>query len=291
MPIEEIHTESVDEFWDILSPIGSFLDRMRDPIFRGQGDANWSLTPSVLRKEINSKYMDVRKIQTAIDQIISFEYMLLLDFLHYSDEMGFMIPNDSPEFRKHMKFSEITSRYGTDGVGWPSKEYFSFIALAQHHGIPTRLLDWTKSPFVAAYFSATQVLNLEKISEKLAVWVIDSEDLNHLEGQLEYVKLPGSTSNNLAAQKGVFLIHRQQNGMGINSSFLADDLKDSVNKLFEESKKCTAFKVTLPSVLAGDLLFRCVKFGVSAATLFPGFDGAARGALEYKMAKKLTGVL
>jgi hypothetical protein len=51
------------------------------------------------------------------------------------------------------------------------------------------------------------------------------------------------------------------------------------------------YKVTLPAALAGDLIFRCSKFGISAATLFPGFDGAAKAALEFKLAKKLSGVL
>lgn len=291
MPIVEIPTNSLDEFWDYLSPIGRFISNMQKPIFRGQGDSAWPLTPSVLRKNILSKYKQERSVEMQTDQIIRFEYFLLLEFLHYSDEMGFIIPNDSPEFRRHMDFSEFTSRYGLNGVGWPSKEYFSFMALAQHHGIPTRLLDWTRSPFAAAYFSASQVLNLEKISENLAVWVMDSEILHKLEGKLEYVKLAGSTSKNLAAQNGVFLIHRQQNGMSRNSPFSSEELKDSVNKLFEESEDFTAYKITLPSNLAGDLLFRCNKFGISAATLFPGFDGAAKAALEYKMAKKLSGVL
>jgi len=291
MPIREIETKSLDEFWDTLSPIGSFPERMQKPIFRGQGDSEWSLTPSVLREEVNSKYKNISRTTTQIDQIVLFEYFMLLDFLHYSDEMGFMIPNDSPEFRRQMNFSVFTNRYGIDGAGWPSKEYFSFIALAQHHGIPTRLLDWTKSPLVAAYFSASQVLNLGNVSEKLAVWVIDSEDLKKLEGKLEYVTLPGSTSNNLAAQKGVFLIHRQPNGMSRDSAFSCEDVKNSVNKLFEVSQDVVATKVTLPSKLAGALLFRCARFDISAATLFPGFDGVARAALEYKLAKKLSGVL
>ncbi|OIQ95320.1 FRG domain protein [mine drainage metagenome] len=291
MPIVEIPTNSLDEFWDYLSPIGSFISNMQNPIFRGQGNSEWSLTPSVLRSEILAKYKHEHRVYNQIDQIVFFEYFQLLDFLHYSDEMGLNIPNDSPEFRNHMDFSVFTDRYGIDAVGWPSQEYFSFIALAQHHGIPTRLLDWTQSPFVAAYFSASQALNLEKISEQLVVWLINSEDLRRLEGKLEYVQLAGSTSKNLAAQKGVFLIHRQQNRMNRNSPFSSEELKDSVNKLFEESEDFTTYKITLPSNLAGDLLFRCNKFGVSAATLFPGFDGAAKAALEYKMAKKLSGVL
>lgn len=291
MPIKEIHTESLNEFWETISPIGELIERMQRPIFRGQGDADWSLTPSVLRADINAKYKHERGTYTQVDQIVMFEYLLLLDFLHYSDEMGFAIPNDSADFRKHMDFSKFTDRYGIDGAGWPSKEYFSFIALAQHHGIPTRLLDWTKSPFVAAYFSASQALNLREPPKSLAVWLIDAEALKQTEGTLEYVALPGSTSNNLAAQKGVFLIHRQQYGMSRNSSFSPEELKNTVNNIFEGSENCTAYKITLPSRFAGDLLFRLNKFGVSAATLFPGFDGAARAALEYKMAKKLSGVL
>lgn len=291
MPIYEINTTTVDEFWEKISPVGSFIEGMQSPIFRGQGDSVWSLTPTVLRKETISKYKSEHGQDNQTDQIIRFEFMLLLDFLHYLDEMGFIIPNESFEFRENMGFFNFAERYGMDGDGWPSKEFFSFLALAQHHGIPTRLLDWTKSPLVAAYFAASQVLSLKKTPENLAVWVVDAAALKSLEGSLEYVSLPGNTSNNLAAQKGVFLVHRQQSGMGRASSFSPEELKNAVNKLFEESDICMAYKITLPADKAGDLLFRCAKFDVSAATLFPSYDGAARAALEFKMAKKLSGVL
>ncbi|MCU7837716.1 MAG: FRG domain-containing protein [gamma proteobacterium symbiont of Taylorina sp.] len=46
-------------------------------------------------------------------------------------------------------------------------DLWSVMSLAQHHGLPTRLLDWTINPLVAAYFACEGVSD-----EDSAIWVV-----------------------------------------------------------------------------------------------------------------------
>src|SRR5438874_192828 len=54
---------------------------------------------------------------------------------------------------------------------------WNWLSLAKHHGLPTRLLDWSYSPFVAMHF-ATQ--NLKDYSEDAAIWCVDYGRTNEL---------------------------------------------------------------------------------------------------------------
>lgn len=52
-------------------------------------------------------------------------------------------------------------------------QYFEWLALMQHHGAPTRLLDWTRNILVAAYFAVEPAAHVCKSTEA-AIWAINA---------------------------------------------------------------------------------------------------------------------
>jgi|694.fasta_scaffold41823_6 hypothetical protein len=75
-------------------------------------------------------------------------------------------------------------------------------ALMQHHGLPTRLLDWSKSPLVALYFALTQDPDLD--SDRM-VWFIQPHSFNRVVSGIETVFCPGSLMSPKIKESGVAL--------------------------------------------------------------------------------------
>lgn len=234
-------------------------------IFRGQSNSKWELQTTLERSNIVENFPD------------------------FEDE----ILND---FKKGVKFY-----LKDESLPETTLEYFS---LLQHYGAPSRLLDFTKSPYVAAYFAFEQAT--EDV-EEVAIWVVNKiflyqSSLYYFENKIDHLSARRNYTFNdrtfdLAfeeSKKGDFncIFPTEPNNQNKRyhlqqSIFLTqgNPYKPLLNQFdFIKSDILTEtfMKVTLPTSEKKRALREMQKMNINRATLFPGLDGFAKSLLlEY----------
>lgn len=277
---KQIDFQSADELWESLSPTRNLdIPVPHKLLFRGQADASWGLLPASLRHEhINNCVVRRYNEHEQSNGIVTDEIFSLVQFIHHCDRIGIRIPNDSQEFRE--KYGKIRSHGNSDYINqpsnWPNSELLDLMALAQHHGVPTRLLDWTTLPYTACYFAASSSLfNYKSWNDdsKLAIWVLDELRLSN-DDLIKTFKSPGSTSPHLAAQYGSFTVHPHNGSYRKGYSIL------NVEEIIRPRENPILLKLTIPSYETARLLDLCCISGFSAADIYPSIDGVGKAVID-----------
>lgn len=242
-------------------------------------------------------------IALSINQALA-EVNLVLDFLAKVDKNGLPLPGDSLAWRERLvkkreeiKSASITVELSTSKkkISWPTRDFIPLMALAQHHGLPTRLLDWTDNTLIAAYFAASDAINSnssKRINDRLSVWALhrlniimgasalDEENKHRFSMGIEVA--PRASNPNLNSQSGLFTVFYWEI-LGDSKSSV-EPLDELIPKLITENPleniAPILFRFTLPYSQAGELLWLLAKEGITAARLFPSYDGVVRSMKE-----------
>jgi hypothetical protein len=134
MPIHEVVVKSLGDLIDKVTPTepDPRTGRRRDSgVYRGDQDSSWPLL-------------------TSLDKL-----------------GGAGSPHGKAELEEHILRNFI--RYSRPYFSQPPENDWEVLVAAQHHGLPTRLLDWTYSPLVAAHFATVED---DRNSDRV-VWRLD----------------------------------------------------------------------------------------------------------------------
>lgn len=179
----------------------------------------------------------------------------VLFFAKDADRQGLRIPGSDDSFLNPKELKKIVFDDLEDVLShkktFPLPEWRTLFGMAQHYGIPTRLLDWTESASIAAYFAASEAAKLiiekekgignqEDIGRQIVVWAVNTNifeeiSLQH-EEEIYVVRVPWESNPNLRAQRGLFTLHHKKLEV-LGNLENVDGLDEAIEKLIEKNNK------------------------------------------------------
>jgi hypothetical protein len=210
---------------DILDSSTSmfFTEERGHWVFRGQADKDFQLTPSISRTKHTSR--DRIKFEESIFSI----------------------------------FRREASTY----ITIPPENEWEWLALAQHHGLPTRLLDWTHNPLVALYFSVESHDNKDGILFALrSIGRVPSKTLGESPFSIKKARkyYPRIVSPRIRAQEGLFII--------------CSNIESPLDQPLREDWSIE--KLIVPASHKTTIQYELFRLGIHTSSLFPDIDGLAK---------------
>ena len=224
--------------------------------------------------------------------------------IDYSLETSLARLGGAEELERHMlrNFRKYAQREAV-----PQDSVWNWLAVAQHHGLPTRMLDWTYSPYVALHFATEHV---EAFACDAVIWCVDYSVTN---GLLPYrlsrcwpTKAPTSSrrrcwrmpprpwpsSTRSPTEPFVAFLEPPSLDERIINQFALFSLLSGPSTRFDswlESHPQAWRKIIVPAELKWEIRDKLDQANITERVLYPGLDGLSRWLKRYYTPKPKEG--
>lgn len=152
------------------------------------------------------------------------------------------------------------------------RSFGALLNLAQHHGYPTPLLDWTKSPYVAAFFAFQDEKSIEK--DTISIFIFDEVEWAKIASRsaqtrvpnivVKTLELPGFGNSRVLPQQAITMYSN------------VDDIENIIQRIESKYDRKFLKVISIPASERNVAMRDLSLMGITWGSMFPGLDGICK---------------